>query len=132
MSLCSVCNVWYCLCNSSCLGSVRRVCAWVTARPQRWETPVKVGLNRCCTENSLRSSYLMQRRLAGKCTIKCGGSFSSSKTKLRCMSSCRVGVYLSRYSDLLQVDPLIPGATGEIIIFKVMKVNQIISQTQNM
>lgn len=40
-----------------------------------------------------------------------------------CVCVC-LGVYLSRYSDLLQVDPITPGATGEIIIFKVMKVNQ--------
>ncbi|XP_029286862.1 protein TASOR isoform X3 [Cottoperca gobio] len=31
------------------------------------------------------------------------------------------GVYLSKYSDLLQINPLNPGFTGEIIIFKVMK-----------
>lgn len=39
-----------------------------------------------------------------------------------CVCVFCVGVYLSRYSDLLQVDPIAPGATGEIIIFKVMKV----------
>lgn len=39
-----------------------------------------------------------------------------------CVCVLCVGVYLSRYSDLLQVDPITPGATGEIIIFKVMKV----------
>lgn len=47
------------------------------------------------------------------------------------MLSCPVGVCLSRYSDLLQVEPLMPGARGEIIIFKVMKVNAIICQSQN-
>ncbi|XP_044066398.1 protein TASOR isoform X2 [Siniperca chuatsi] len=31
------------------------------------------------------------------------------------------GVYLSRYSDLLQINSITPGATGEILIFKVMK-----------
>lgn len=39
-----------------------------------------------------------------------------------CVCVFCVGVYLSRYSDLLQVDPIAPGAMGEIIIFKVMKV----------
>ncbi|XP_041945915.1 protein TASOR isoform X1 [Alosa sapidissima] len=31
------------------------------------------------------------------------------------------GVYLSKYSDLLQINPFEPGATGEIIIFKVIR-----------
>lgn len=34
-----------------------------------------------------------------------------------------LGVYLSRYSDLLQMSSLTPGTTGEIVIFKVMKVS---------
>lgn len=42
------------------------------------------------------------------------------------------GVCLSRYSDLLQVEPLAPGARGEIIIFKVMKVNPILWPSPNM
>lgn len=33
------------------------------------------------------------------------------------------GVYLSRYSDLLQVNTFEPGTTGDIIVFKIMKVN---------
>lgn len=36
------------------------------------------------------------------------------------------GVYLSRYSDLLQVNAFTAGATGEIVIFKVMKVNLVV------
>lgn len=31
-------------------------------------------------------------------------------------------MYLSKYSDLLQINPFEPGATGDIIIFKVIKV----------
>jgi len=42
-----------------------------------------------------------------------------------CVCVClSLGVYLSRYSDLIQVNPITPGVTGEIVIFKVMKVNQ--------
>lgn len=33
-----------------------------------------------------------------------------------------LGVYLSKYSDLLQMNPFEAGASGDIIIFKVMKV----------
>lgn len=42
-----------------------------------------------------------------------------------------LGVYLSRYSDLLQVNSFTPGATGEILIFKVMKVNQLVDITRS-
>lgn len=33
------------------------------------------------------------------------------------------GIYISRYADLLQPNPLEIGATGDVIIFKVIKVN---------
>lgn len=33
------------------------------------------------------------------------------------------GVYISRYADLLQPNPLEAGATGDVIIFKIIKVN---------
>lgn len=33
------------------------------------------------------------------------------------------GVYLSRYADLLQPNPLEAGATGDVIVFKIIKVN---------
>lgn len=34
------------------------------------------------------------------------------------------GVYLCQFSDLLQISPIEPGSTGNIIIFKVIKVHQ--------
>lgn len=33
-----------------------------------------------------------------------------------------VGVYLSKYSDLLQINPFEAGSTGDMIVFKVMRV----------
>lgn len=33
-----------------------------------------------------------------------------------------VGVYLSKYSDLLQINPLEVGSSGDMIVFKVMRV----------
>ena len=33
-----------------------------------------------------------------------------------------LGVYLSRYADLLQANPLEAGAVGDVVIFKIMKV----------
>lgn len=36
------------------------------------------------------------------------------------------GVYISRYADLLQPNPLEAGATGDVIVFKIIKVNFIL------
>lgn len=33
-----------------------------------------------------------------------------------------VGVYLSKYSDLLQINPFEVGSIGDMIVFKVMRV----------
>lgn len=33
-----------------------------------------------------------------------------------------LGIYLSRYADLLQANPLEAGAVGDVVIFKIMKV----------
>lgn len=33
-----------------------------------------------------------------------------------------VGVYLSKYSDLLQINPFDVGSSGDMIVFKVMRV----------
>ncbi|XP_053152263.1 protein TASOR isoform X2 [Hemicordylus capensis] len=45
----------------------------------------------------------------------------SNLTTLGCLGNSSMGVYLSRYSDLLQVNALEARATGDIIIFKVIK-----------
>ncbi|KAG8430458.1 hypothetical protein GDO86_020561 [Hymenochirus boettgeri] len=42
-------------------------------------------------------------------------------SKITTLGKPSMGVYLSRYADLLQTNPLEPGATGEIFIFKVIK-----------
>lgn len=39
-----------------------------------------------------------------------------------CVSLVSVGVYLSKYSDLLQINPFEAGSSGDVIIFKVMRV----------
>lgn len=33
-----------------------------------------------------------------------------------------LGIYLSRYADLLQANPLEAGTVGDVVIFKIMKV----------
>ncbi|KAJ1110241.1 hypothetical protein NDU88_007596 [Pleurodeles waltl] len=42
-------------------------------------------------------------------------------SKISILGNPSLGVYLSRYADLLQANPLDPGATGDVIIFKIMK-----------
>ncbi|KAI3369721.1 hypothetical protein L3Q82_024567 [Scortum barcoo] len=43
------------------------------------------------------------------------------QSRLTVLGNPHKGVYLSRYSDLLQINSITPGTTGEILIFKVMK-----------
>ncbi|XP_063065427.1 protein TASOR isoform X3 [Engraulis encrasicolus] len=42
-------------------------------------------------------------------------------SRVNTLGSPAKGVYLSRYSDLLQMNPFEPGTTGDIIVFKIMK-----------
>ncbi|NXA45282.1 TASOR protein, partial [Nothocercus julius] len=42
-------------------------------------------------------------------------------SKITILGSPAMGVYISRYADLLQANPLEAGATGDVIIFKIMK-----------
>ncbi|XP_053553153.1 protein TASOR-like, partial [Bombina bombina] len=42
-------------------------------------------------------------------------------SKLTTLGKSSMGIYLSRFSDLLQANPLDPGTTGNIFIFKVIK-----------
>jgi hypothetical protein len=47
------------------------------------------------------------------------------KIKLDCSHSnyfFLLGIYLCRYADLLQANPLEAGAVGDVVIFKIMKV----------
>ncbi|KGL80230.1 Protein FAM208A, partial [Tinamus guttatus] len=42
-------------------------------------------------------------------------------SKITILGSPAMGVYISRYADLLQANPLEAGATGDVIIFKIIK-----------
>ena len=44
------------------------------------------------------------------------------KSKKSLIFHSLLGVYLSRYADLLQANPLEAGAVGDVVIFKIMKV----------
>ncbi|KAJ8258364.1 hypothetical protein COCON_G00173760 [Conger conger] len=51
----------------------------------------------------------------------CEKGLSVGHTRITALGNPAMGVYLSKYSDLLQINPFDLGATGDIIIFKVMK-----------
>ncbi|XP_036987996.2 protein TASOR isoform X4 [Artibeus jamaicensis] len=51
----------------------------------------------------------------------CEKGLQVGQSKITILGSPSMGIYLSRYADLLQTNPLEPGAVGDIIIFKIMK-----------
>ncbi|OXB83034.1 UNVERIFIED_CONTAM: hypothetical protein H355_001377 [Colinus virginianus] len=53
--------------------------------------------------------------------IICEKGLQVGHSKIAILGSPSMGVYVSRYADLLQPNPLETGATGDVIIFKVIK-----------
>ncbi|POI27519.1 hypothetical protein CIB84_008732, partial [Bambusicola thoracicus] len=51
----------------------------------------------------------------------CEKGLQVGHSKIAILGSPSMGVYISRYADLLQPNPLETGATGDVIIFKVIK-----------
>ncbi|XP_035886822.1 protein TASOR isoform X6 [Phyllostomus discolor] len=51
----------------------------------------------------------------------CEKGLQVGQSKITILGSPSMGIYLSRYADLLQANPLEAGAVGDIIIFKIMK-----------
>lgn len=52
----------------------------------------------------------------------CEKGLQVGQSKITILGSPSMGVYLSKYADLLQVNPLEAGAVGDVVIFKIMKV----------
>ncbi|XP_040014619.1 protein TASOR isoform X4 [Xiphias gladius] len=73
------------------------------------------------TEKELEESYGFLLADAVKLPTLCEKGLFVGQTWITVLGNPSKGVYLSRYSDLLQINSFTPGATGEIIIFKVMK-----------
>uniref|UniRef100_A0A4W4EII8 Transcription activation suppressor b n=1 Tax=Electrophorus electricus TaxID=8005 RepID=A0A4W4EII8_ELEEL len=68
------------------------------------------------TDTELTDSYAFLLPDANKVSL------GAARVCLQILSSpCFTGVYLSKYSDLLQINPFEVGASGDVIIFKVMK-----------
>ncbi|XP_023403378.2 protein TASOR isoform X4 [Loxodonta africana] len=51
----------------------------------------------------------------------CEKGLQVGQSKITILGSPSMGIYLSRYADLLQANPLEAGATGDVVIFKIMK-----------
>uniref|UniRef100_A0A8B9BIG7 Transcription activation suppressor n=1 Tax=Anser brachyrhynchus TaxID=132585 RepID=A0A8B9BIG7_9AVES len=51
----------------------------------------------------------------------CEKGLQVGHSKITILGSPSMGVYISRYADLLQPNPLEAGATGDIIVFKIIK-----------
>nr|XP_057910663.1 protein TASOR isoform X2 [Doryrhamphus excisus] len=73
------------------------------------------------TEKELEESYCFLLTEEAKVLWLCEKGLTVGHTWLSLLGDTNKGVYLCRYSDLLQVHPLTPGAKGELLIFKVMK-----------
>ncbi|XP_075996355.1 protein TASOR [Genypterus blacodes] len=73
------------------------------------------------TDKELEENHCFLLADASKLPALCEKGLCVSHSWVIALGNPSKGVYLSKYSDLLQVNPYTPGATGEIIIFKVMK-----------
>ncbi|XP_058933796.1 protein TASOR isoform X4 [Kogia breviceps] len=51
----------------------------------------------------------------------CEKGLQVGQSKITILGSPSMGVYVSRYADLLQANPLEAGAVGDVVIFKIMK-----------
>ncbi|KAJ8361018.1 hypothetical protein SKAU_G00175430 [Synaphobranchus kaupii] len=73
------------------------------------------------TDKELVESYCFLLPDPSKLHWICEKGLSVGHTRITTLGNPAMGVYLSKYSDLLQINPFDLGATGDIIIFKVMK-----------
>ncbi|KAL7864734.1 hypothetical protein AOLI_G00161540 [Acnodon oligacanthus] len=73
------------------------------------------------TEAELADSYAFLLPDANKTHWICEKGLSVGHARISNLGNPSKGVYLSKYSDLLQINPFEAGASGDIIVFKVMK-----------
>ncbi|XP_060897283.1 protein TASOR isoform X1 [Labrus mixtus] len=83
------------------------------------------------TEKELEESYCFLLADSAKVPLLCEKGLLVGQSRVTVLGDPSKGVYLSRYSDLLQNNPVTPGFMGEIIIFKVMK-GKVKSMYENM
>ncbi|NXP89496.1 TASOR protein, partial [Passerina amoena] len=72
-------------------------------------------------EKELSDSYAFL--MVDRCQIQsiCEKGLQVGHSKITILGSPSMGVYISRYADLLQPNPLESGATGDVIVFKIIK-----------
>ncbi|NXR26818.1 TASOR protein, partial [Cinclus mexicanus] len=72
-------------------------------------------------EKELSESYAFL--MVDLCKIQsiCEKGLQVGHSKITILGRPSMGVYISKYADLLQPNPLEPGATGDVIVFKIIK-----------
>ncbi|KAI1234436.1 hypothetical protein IHE44_0003487 [Lamprotornis superbus] len=72
-------------------------------------------------EKELLESYAFL--MVDRCQIQsiCEKGLQVGHSKITILGHPSMGVYISKYADLLQPNPLEPGATGDVIVFKIIK-----------
>ncbi|XP_069383025.1 protein TASOR isoform X2 [Paralichthys olivaceus] len=73
------------------------------------------------TEQELTESYCFLFPDKAKLHWICEKGLSVGHSKITTLGNPSVGVYLSKYSDLLQINPFEVGSSGDMVIFKVMR-----------
>ncbi|XP_061554323.1 protein TASOR isoform X1 [Phycodurus eques] len=73
------------------------------------------------TEQELAESYCFLYPDKSKLQWICEKGLSVGHSRITTVGNPSVGVYLSKFSDLLQINPFEVGSVGDMIIFKVMR-----------
>ncbi|XP_051913894.1 protein TASOR isoform X2 [Hippocampus zosterae] len=73
------------------------------------------------TEQELTESYCFLYPEKSKLQWICEKGLSVGHSRITTVGNASVGVYLSKFSDLLQINPFEVGSAGDMIIFKVMR-----------
>nr|XP_015203488.1 PREDICTED: protein TASOR isoform X2 [Lepisosteus oculatus] len=73
------------------------------------------------TDKELVESYGFLLADRSKLNLICEKGLSVGHSRITTLAKPSMGIYLSKHSDLLQINPFDVGATGDLIIFKVMK-----------
>uniref|UniRef100_A0A8C1TNA6 Transcription activation suppressor a n=1 Tax=Cyprinus carpio TaxID=7962 RepID=A0A8C1TNA6_CYPCA len=73
------------------------------------------------TEKELSETFCFLLCDAQKVSVVCERGLSVGSSWLSMLGNPAKGVYLCQFSDLLQISPIEPGSSGNIIIFKVIK-----------
>ncbi|XP_074537482.1 protein TASOR isoform X2 [Halichoeres trimaculatus] len=72
-------------------------------------------------EQELAESYCFLYPDKSKLMLICEKGVMVGHSRITTLGNPSVGVYLSKYSDLLQINPLDVGTVGDIVVFKVMR-----------